>query len=475
MSSASLSLENRVLRYIHQEALFGSREGVLVACSGGPDSLTLLSILYHWREKLGHKLAIAWFNHGLRPGQMVFEQTRVKDYAHQFGIDFYVGMGNTRAYASEHGQSIEEAARELRYRFLGETCLKLGFKYIATGHTASDNAETVLIHILRGCGIEGLVGLRSVSGLPIDNIKYRSLKLVRPLLSLGRSDTEAYCLMSGLKYITDPSNRSPRFLRNRVRHELLPLLEELNPSIRHSILRLSRAAADASDVLDQQVLSARLPNYMADGSLELSRKQMAAMLPAVLVTYLRTALRRVLPGLTDINFYQLCMLSALAAGPPGRSLHLPGGNLAICEDEILRIRTPSSNQINGHTELPITPLEIPCRIRWGQWVITSCMVASPKEKSMPDGAYFDAQEAGSRLSIGPWCPGDRIQPLGMAGEKKLQDIFTDMKVTREQRKQWPVVRSGKCVLWVPGLRQAEWARVKLETRRVLKLTCRRIT
>jgi tRNA(Ile)-lysidine synthase len=476
MTKGTTAIENKVLRYLRQEHLFPSPGGVVVACSGGADSLCLLTILHHWRVKLGLEIAAAWFDHGLRPKQADFERARVQDYTRCLGITLQTGQGGTRQHALENGMSIEESARELRYRFLADTCQKLGYHYLATGHTADDNAETVLLHILRGCGVDGLVGIRSCSALPLDDPALSSIRLVRPILPLDRQETEAYCRLKKLKYVRDPSNRSQRYVRNRVRHQILPMLEKINPAVRQALRRLSTAASEATTLIHEQTSALPAAFINANGQVELSRGIVDHIPRALQMSYLRQALKLFLPGLKDINDYQVRKLAELATGSGRGTIIFPAGITATIQGQSIIIWRTAKVTNNSTAPLMETLLTIPGRTRYGIYEITSSMVNNHSPvRTAPDAASFDAALAGTNLTVGPWRRGDRIQPLGMAGQKKLQDLFTDAKIARPLRNDWPVIRSGERVLWVPGLRQAEWARVKTGTRKVLRLEYRLLT
>jgi tRNA(Ile)-lysidine synthase len=472
MLKRTTAIENKVLRFLREEHVFPSPGGVVVAFSGGADSFCLLTILHHWHVKLGLEIAAAWFDHGLRPKQADFERTRVQEYARCLGIPFLTGQGNTRQHALEKGMSIEESARDLRYRFLADTCRKLGYQAIATGHTADDNAETVLLHILRGCGVDGLIGIRSCSALPLDVPAYSSIRLVRPILPLDRQDTETYCKLKKLKYISDPSNRSLRYARNRIRHQVLPVLENINPAVRQALRRLSAAASEATTLIHEQ--TSALPEVFinTNGQVEISLEIVEHIPTALQMSYLRQALKLFLPGLKDINDYQVRKLAELAIGTGRGTVIFPAGITATIQGQSIIIRPATTVTINSISPQMDTLLTIPGRTRYGGYEITSSLVNRLLVGTAPDVASFDAALAGTNLTVGPWRRGDRLQPLGMAGQKKLQDLFTDAKIARPQRKDWPVVRCGERVLWVPGLRQAEWARVKTDTRKVLRLEYR---
>lgn len=234
-----MNVSDIVGEYIQELHLLEPREKVLAAVSGGADSLCLVLVL----TELGFSVSVAHFDHGLRPESNRDSET-VQRYARTMGVAFYGERGDVPAWATHHRKTLEEAARELRYDFLVRTAAVCGAAVIATGHTADDQAETVLMHLLRGSGLQGLRGIRAED-------RSRGVRLIRPLLRLTHAQTTEYCRQSGWQPLEDPSNQDPSFKRNRIRRELLPQLRDYNPQIVPVLCRLSIIAAAQTDFLDR--------------------------------------------------------------------------------------------------------------------------------------------------------------------------------------------------------------------------------
>jgi tRNA(Ile)-lysidine synthase len=460
-----------VLKYVRDRALFGSGEHVLVAVSGGPDSTALLLILSKLTPGLGLTLAGAHFDHGLRGASAARrERSYVEALCCRLGVPLHAGAGDTRAHARAHRLSREEAARELRYAFLSEVAAAAGCTAVATGHTADDQAETVLLHLIRGSGLAGLAGMAPRGPWPLEG--HAGLKVARPLLCLRREETARYCLEEGLKPVADPSNVSPAFLRNRVRLELLPLLRRYNPRVDAAVLRLAEAARADLSVLEEMASEA-LSKGDDGQTVALSRQRLTGLPEGLQRHALRLALRRVLGDLRDVHQDHIeALLRGLARGA-GHHLDLPRGLRFDVgyEEATLSLERREAGDVRPPLP-PEAPLAVPGVASWGPWrVEAELTVPSTAEPSPADPwqAWLDADVTGPELRVRSRRPGDRFQPLGMAGEKKLQDFFVDARVPRAERDAVPLVCGKPGIVWVAGQRIDERARVTGATRRVLRL------
>ncbi|MGH2493052.1 MAG: tRNA lysidine(34) synthetase TilS [Candidatus Limnocylindria bacterium] len=384
----------------------------MLAVSGGTDSTALCLILSELREEYGIVLHVAHFDHRARPRAAAADAAFVGELANHIGATLRVG----RADAAPKN---EDDARKARYEFLRRVAGDLGATAIATGHTRDDQAETVLLHLTRGSGLAGLAGMRPER----DGI-------VRPLLALARADTVALCTAAGITPREDPTNRSLRFARNRIRHRVLPELAKLNPEITGAIARLADAAAAVADI---------------------SAEHAAAMLNAA-SNRDAVALDR-LPSDADVRIDALALwweqrtaqrlaarhrtaLAQLAASTDGsRSLDLPGGR-ALREYTTLRF---VSHTDETATDGPIT-LERGRAVDWHGWRFAL-------DHDL-DGATQVALIDAERVVVRARRPGDRM--TGARGAK-VQDVFTDAKVPARERDGWPLVTADEAVVWIPGI------------------------
>jgi len=391
---------------------------IVLAVSGGTDSTALSLLLAELREEFGLVLHVAHFDHRARPRAAAADAAFVADLANHIGATLRVGR-------AEAAPKNEDDARNARFEFLRRTARELGATAIATGHTRDDQAETVLLHITRGSGLTGLAGMRPER----DGI-------VRPLLAVGRADTVAVCAAAKITPREDPTNRSLRFARNRIRHRVLPELAKLNPDITSAIARLAEAASAVADISADHAAAAleaaATPETVALDRLPAHGDTRAGAL--ALWWEQRTGQR--LAG------RQRAALAQLAASSEGsRSLDLPGGR-ALREYTTLRIAARSERQAaNKKTSRngPIT-LEHGTTADWHGWRFAFV----PDSDGSSQVALLDAE----RVIVRGRRPGDRMNgPRGA----KVQDVFIDAKVPARERDDWPLVTVGEAIAWIPGV------------------------
>jgi len=469
-------LERRVLRYIQGQGLFSADQRALLAVSGGPDSTALLLALAHLSASGALKLdlRLAHFDHGLRRRrEREAEKAFLSGLAAEFGLPLLLGQGDVRAHARQHRLSVEEAARELRYRFLAEQAEKAAIEVVATGHTADDQAETVLIHLVRGSGLTGLAGMRPSSSWPFPG--HESLLLVRPLLEVSREETERYCQEEGLSPCLDVTNLLLGPLRNRIRHELLPLLRRYNPKIEGALLRL--AAATASDLTYLEETARTFWHALAvkdKRSVSFRRSELTALSPAIRNRLLQAACQQLLADARQIEAVHIHSMDEALAKPAASRLSLPGGLAFAVGGESVRL-TSGREAAAKVRPIPETPLAVPGRTTVPGWLIEAETLPSQSAEigADPYEAFLDHQAVGGQLTVRSRRRGDRFRPLGLGGEKKLQDYLVDAKVPRDERDGVPLVCAAWGIAWVVGHRVDERARVRQDTRTVLHLKFRR--
>lgn len=469
-------LERRVLRYIQAHGLFSAAERALLAVSGGPDSTALLLVLAHLAASGGLKLdlRLAHFDHGLRrQADREAEKAFLSDLAAKLGLPFLLGQGDVRAHARQHRLSLEEAARELRYRFLAEQAEKAAISVVATGHTADDQAETVLMHLVRGSGLTGLAGMRPSSSWPFPG--HEELLLARPLLEVSRGETERYCQEEGLSPCLDVTNFLLGSLRNRIRHQLLPLLRSYNPKIEGALLRL--AAATTSDLAHLEETAGVFWHALAvkdKGSVGFRRSELTALSPAIRNRLLQAACQQLLADARQIEAVHIRSMVEALAKPAGSRLSLPGGLAFAVDGESVRL-TLGREAAARVRPIPETPLAVPGRTTVAGWLVEVEVLPAQRVELGPDRyeAFLDYQAAGGQLTVRSRRRGDRFRPLGLGGEKKLQDYLVDAKVARDERDAVPLVCASWGIAWVVGHRIDERARMRESTRTVLHLRFRR--
>jgi len=466
------TFRDQVRQMIRQERLIAPGERLLVGVSGGADSLALLWALQALRADLGCALHVVYVDHGLRP-EAPAEAAFVADLAQQWGLPCTSVRVDVPALQRQRHLSLEEAARLARYGAFARLAQSLDAQAVAVGHTRDDQVETVLLHWLRGTGLHGLQGMAPATDLTLSLDGQRwTLRVIRPLLSLGRADTQALCQTIGLTPREDPTNQERRYLRNRVRHELLPLLEQYNPGIRASLLRLAALARD-----DLAVITATMSRWWADHVqvqdriARWERAPWLALSPALQRAVLRQAARTVGGDLLDLTMVHIeAARRLIVTGRTGATVHWPGGlqvrirynrvEIAPARPEIERLPLAGVRlAVPGATAVPGTD--------W--WVVARVQDRPCPDWTDPWHADLDGERAGETLIVRRRRPGDRFIPLGMTGLKKLQDFLVDAKVPRDLRDLVPVVDNGQQIVWVAGQRLDERVKITPTTRRVLCL------
>ena len=454
-------MEKAVEAYCQKYNLLTPGMGLLAACSGGPDSLALVNVLLSLQEKYQLRLVVAHFEHGIR-GEDSREDARfVRDFCRQHSLPFEMEAASVPQYAAQHHLSEETAARKLRYEFLRRVLKKHGLTYIATAHHANDQAETVLMRILRGTGIDGLGAMRPVSG-----------DIIRPFLGITRREIEQYCSRHGLKPRHDVTNDDPAYTRNYLRLKLIPLLEErFNPQLVSALGRLAEVAAETSSYLWQQAEAEFVRLFREEeGKLVFSAADFLQLAPGMKEAVLRAAWKKAAHTLKEIDYVSLTRMSAfIQQGKTGQRLSLP---CRLClsrsydkfflwqqQNEERRQAFSRNVLVPGKTVLPELGLEI-----------TASFAESLPEKISADECYLDFAALGQPLVVRSRQNGDVIKLA--AGIKKVKKLFIDLKIPREQRECIPVLACGEKIIWLGGLRRSAWALVTADTQQILKLEIR---
>jgi tRNA(Ile)-lysidine synthase len=405
----------------------------------------------------------------LRGADSAADAAYVAGLARRLRLPATIESSDVAAYRKERRLSLEEAAREVRYAFLTRVAETVGSTRVAVGHTADDHIETVLMHLLRGTGTRGLRGL-------MPSNLWRSggadLAVIRPLLEMSRAETASYCRARRLKPRIDSSNSSPELLRNKVRRFLFPELRKYNPRVDEALRRTAAIAADDLAYIEREV--ERLwPGIVREqnGAVIIDKNGLVALPPALKRSLLRRAVASVLGSLKDIEAGHIEDLLGALEKPAGRVIGLPFGlTFAIEYDRYVLVKDFAS-------VCPYPPLDdaaalkIPGLTRLPGWTVQA-KVLSPSEVALNAGdftAYLDFTRAGSRLFVRAPRPGDRFQPLGMTGLKKLNRFMIDARIPRSWRRFIPVVVSPAHIVWVVGYRIDARVRVTVATLKVLSL------
>lgn len=449
---------------------------IVVAVSGGPDSLCLMDIL----RRAGYRLIVAHFNHKLRENSDI-EANTVEQMTARLGLPSIIESGDVRAYADEKKLSIEDAARTLRYRFLFMQARQHAAQAVAVGHTADDQVETVLMHFLRGAGLNGLKGMTYRTVLSVFDVE---IPLVRPLLDVWREETVVYCAGQGLRPHYDPSNDSLNFLRNRIRHLLIPTLETYNPKFREAAWRTAQSLTADHEILAQSVDAAwtRAVVSESEGLVIFDASTLAEFAPGLARYLFRRAIERISPA-SDITYAALDRVTAFLRDGKG-ALPLNGGIRLLREaDRVFLADESAVLPFERWPQLPAgadaLPLELSCHVElpggWRfacePWNIPALALEQMQENEDPFQAWLDADSLQGGLSLRVRREGDRFEPLGLDGHsQKVSDFFTNVKLPQRARERWPLLCAGRAIAWIPGYQPAHPFRLTKSSRRILYFT-----
>ena len=451
--SGSVSREASLLdiagRAIRRHGMLAAGDTVLVGVSGGADSVALLHTLVVLAPSLRLSVRVLHVDHGLRAGS-----ARDADVVRRLGARLGVPVEVARVAVGDG--SVEAAARTARYAALEGAADRAGASRIAVGHTADDQAETVLMRVLQGSGVRGLAGIPAVRG-----------RIIRPLIDARRADVVAELERAGLPWIEDASNRDPRFLRNRIRHELMPAVAgACEGDVVAMLTRVGRLARDTLETIDRMAeAELRRLGTVAPDAITLSRAALAALPRAVAAELLRQAASR-LGGRAPLRAWgHRGLARVLAATAPRRPFRLGGVVVEVSGDRI-RVGTrvtvaldARALDVPGRIDLPEIGRTLEARL------VPATSYVVPREAAC---VAFDAAALPRRLMIRARRQGDRFRPFG-AGERRLKAFLIDAKVPRWERVRLPLVDAGGEILWVVGVRRAAMAPLTAATRDVMEL------
>ncbi|WP_455666902.1 tRNA lysidine(34) synthetase TilS [Phocaeicola sp.] len=418
-------------KYIEEKQLLTLRDRVLVALSGGADSVALLRVLL----ALGYRCEAAHCNFHLRGEESNRDEQFVRELCRGLGVALHVTHFDTTAYAARHHVSIEMAAREMRYRWFEQLRQEREMSVIAVAHHRDDSVETFLLNLVRGAGINGLKGISPKNGA-----------IVRPLLEVNRQDILYYLQHLQQPYVTDSTNLQDEYMRNKIRLNILPMLRELNPSVSESIAETAARLGDVSLLYNKEIEAGKRRVMRENGSIDIPR-----------------LMEEVAPGALLFEILHPLGFNSVQVKDVFRSLSAQSGKrFASVGWEVLRDRTeliiqPRKQEGGG------TPEENAPRLVMETVEVTPGFVI-PKDK---DTACLDADKLVQPLTVRKWRKGDKFVPFGMTGKKNISDYLTDRKYSLFQKENQYVVCSEDKIVWLIGERSDNRFRVTEDTRRVL--------
>jgi tRNA(Ile)-lysidine synthase len=447
------SLPALVNQALVEQRLLAGGEKVLVALSGGADSVALLLVLGDLASRWSITLHAFHLNHQLRGREADGDERFVQRLCRKLGVPCTTVRADVRGYSRKHKVPLEEAGRNLRYALLEQSADNLGCQKIAIAHNADDNAETMLMNLIRGAGLNGLSGMPVARG-----------RLIRPLLGIERIAIERYLKLRGTAWRRDSSNTQIEFRRNLIRHKLMPILAEINPQVTAALNRTARLLKDDDAGLDEQ--ARKIAKLIADREPGGYRIDFAQLLKYN-ISLRRRIVKMLMP---ELDFETIESVLQVAAGPTGKTKSLTRGRIArrehdglylgvASQDSALGVATGRALNVPGRTQFPELGLEVETQVGNGTHHRNNGSVAE----------HFDLTALRLPLSIRPRQPGDRMVPFG-GRDKKLKEILINDKIPRRRRDRLPVLCDQEGILWVVGSRRSDRARVDDDTRSILTVS-----
>jgi tRNA(Ile)-lysidine synthase len=439
-----------VQTFIKKRRLLRPGQTVIVAVSGGIDSMVLLHLLTELQHLWKLRIVAAHVNYELRGIESEADEELVRKTAKRYGIPLYCKTADTKAIARQQKRSLQETAREIRYSFFETVKQTTGADAIATAHHADDNTETMFINVIRGSGIDGLAGIPVHRGA-----------VIRPLLCLTRAQITQYAKEMKVQYREDASNRSDDYTRNFLRNRIIPKLKErINPSLHETMLHEAEMFRSAADFIDTE----------AETAFRASVKDAAVSVRAV---------SRFHPFIRQAVFHRLLNKLTIEPSSAGITaltelLELQKGSVVELHADWSAERTADAVVIRKNTGSGsfVYTLDTPGSVKTDAFTLTVKKSSVPGNKltSGPSNEYIDASTVAFPLTVRSWAPGDRFIPLGMKGTKKLSDFLGELKLSAEEKMHVPVLESGGRIVWVAGKRLDERHKLTDSTTAAFKLT-----
>ncbi|WKY43974.1 tRNA lysidine(34) synthetase TilS [Eubacteriaceae bacterium ES2] len=443
-------MEKKVLHYIHENDLITAGDHVLIGVSGGADSLALLHFLDHYKKALKINVAVAHLNHCLRGEAANRDEEVVRDFCEMYKIPFFSVRIDVGEIASDHKISVEEAGRQARYAFFEKVCQEESYNRIALGHHLDDQAETILMRLIRGTGIKGISGIRS------------NRTVIRPFLSVSRQEILDYCRVKGLTYCTDQSNFSNVYTRNKIRLELMPMILSINPQAQTHFCEFAQIANDYEDFLEDYL--SRIEDTIIKKEQDrvlIKRKLWLEEKKIVRQALLRRAIALFKGSLKEIEYNHIIAFERLIKGDKTTGeVHFPLGVRGVRRYQSISIEMAAQKEEKTLYPKTIRPdktyilssyhliieSEILPEMQWKEKKKDFLI----KDLKNHTEKVFDYDKINAPLFIRIRETGDFFYPVGMKEKKSLKKYFIDKKIIRQKRDQIPLLAMGNEIVWVVG-------------------------
>lgn len=456
------NIRERFLKYINENLLINKGDGIVVGLSGGPDSVCLLHLLCSVRDEMNLKLVAAHINHMIRGEDADGDENYSRELCRKFGVEFFALRKDVEGFGRDNGLSSETAGRKVRYEFFNEIAEKMKCSKIATAHNANDQAETILLRIMRGTGLEGL------GGIPVN----RENKYIRPILFMKREEVEKYCEIEMLHPRIDNTNLEKIYSRNKVRLDVLPYMKQnFNQDVIEVINRMALLLQEDNKFILEQVEKIYKEGCIEKKNKVVILKNTFHQKNAVISRIIRKAIKKVNGNKYDVELKHIKEVQNLQKISTNKAVDLPYGIYAENVYGDIHIKSKRDNKSIDYTERIYNKESIVGeKIEFMGYEFSFQVIENTKKLQFGknnDTKYFNYDKINGNIIIRQRKNGDKIIPFGMKGTKKIKDIFIDMKVPKDDRDLIPIVEFGGEIGWIVSVKLSDSFKVTKDTKRIL--------
>lgn len=467
MNYNMFDIKKRFLKFIIENNLINKNDGIVVGLSGGPDSICLLSLLNEIKDYMNINIIAAHVNHMLRGVEADADEEYARKMCEKMNIKFVSKKVDIKSYAKINKMSSESAGREARYDFFNCVLKKYNMNKIATAHNANDQAETVIMRMMRGTGLEGLGGILAKR----DNI------YIRPILFLRRDEIEAYCKKNMLNPRIDKTNLERIYSRNKIRLDILPYMKQnFNEDVIEAINRMALLLQEDNKYIEKKALDEYYNVVKEQKDKIIIFKEAFKLDKPILTRILRRAVSYISGNKYDLEMKHIFEIINLQNMDTGKQLDIPGNMYVSNVYKDIYIQKKCNNKTNESNIVKIYKDEISGKkLKYGEYSIDFEVICDKNINYQKNHLikYFDYNIIEDSITIRTRKNGDKICPLGMHGSKKLKDIFIDMKVPKEMRDNIPIIQFDNDIAWIVSLKLSDKFKITSNTERILKITVNR--
>ena len=448
-------IEQKVIKFIKDHNIISSGDNILIALSGGPDSVFLLSFLVRFRNKYNIKIGLLHYNHKLRGEEAERDQNFCRSVAEQYNLPFFLEQGDVKKYAEENKLSVEEAGRILRYKALEAAAEREGFNKIATAHNSNDNEETILLNLFKGAGLHGITGIPVIRG-----------NIIRPMLCLSKAEVLEYLSYYNISYITDSSNAECDFMRNKLRNIIIPLIKkEINPSLEKALLNFAFINSDINRYIlaDITKLAESVVSF-GNNVLYLNKSELKKVTPSLTTALIKFAFDKYFN--CEFSYSDYLSIYRLMDKKAGKIAEISNNFKALNDRQSIIVFKNSSEW-----DFPERSIVLGTKIDvFGKTLeiipVDKEEVVFLKDKKIE---YISGDNINSIFTVRLWKNGDYFYPAGLNKKKLLSDFFTDIKLSAFEKKIQTVVENNGKIVWVTGQRIDDSVKIDNNTKKVVKL------